>query len=500
MLMAFENLGAAVWNFKSSKATERINCQGQIHCCKWSPDGLNFALGMRDGSVTLWKFEKNPQAYKSFRPDSDARDLNVTAIDTIFWLQSCMIISGGMPFTSPNQITILMGSELNNSQQLHLPSSVTPLEILHTPTEENENSFVLLSQSGGLLSFTLPDLKMKYVNDLYGGTEVLMSRFYTISNQGEEIIEIIEWLAPENRSRVLNGGEVVENPSDIYGLFVTAHVAGVIRFWSVSTVRIYNILNLSIISEEYADFYNNTVYNNVSDIDGCKISCIEVLQKKIIVGFDMGKIGVWEIAPQKLNILCVYQYHISPVLSASLSGDLIITGDMDGVVTVYNISNAQALVTDLKALGCKKEKTIQNISVTYMQNILSVVYIGLSNGAIFLYDGSTQQFCQVPKLERADFKSELPKKSEVGVLKLLHTCINPNLIIVCYERAMTVNNSNDFSVNIAQYWTTPMVSASIAHIRSEVYIYIMHADGVISMLEYLSLKRVWKGNIPLPLQ
>ena len=90
----------------------------------------------------------------------------------------------------------------------------------------------------------------------------------------------------------MNGGEVFEAPNDIYGLLVTGHQSGVVRFWSISTVRIHNILNISLLGENEDSVYENLIYYNASDLLTCKISCIEIFHKNLIVGFDLGKIAL----------------------------------------------------------------------------------------------------------------------------------------------------------------------------------------------------------------
>ena len=452
---------------------------------------------MRDGCVVLWRCEKNPQPYKSFRPDTDARDLNVTAVDTIIWLPTCLVVSGGMPFSCNDQITVAMGAEFNVCRKLTLPGSVLPLQVIHTPIGDSEDCFLLLTQGGSLLCFKLPEPDLYFLSELYGGTEVLCSRFYTISSEGEGLMELIRNLAPAEIPVLLSGGEIVENPSDVYGLLVTGHVSGVLRFWSVSTVRIRNIVNLSLLAKETGSFYTNTYHDSVSDVGSCKISCAEVFSNKLVVGFDMGKVGIWEIIPQKLALLCVYQYHSVPVLLVSLLSDFIVTGDLDGFITTYNFNTCQASVLDLQRAKPSQQPS-QKVSVTSMCVISSLVYIGLSNGTLNILSPASQQFLAPPKLGRRDLKSEVPKKSEVGIVKILQSCVHDSLVVLCYERAMTLCLVQDLEVKQSQCWTCSMVNANVGYIRSEVYIYILHSDGVLSLLDFNSLTRVWKCDTALP--
>ena len=236
--------------------------------------------------------EKNPFLYKSFRPDTDAKDLNVSAVDTIFWLPSCMIIFGGMPFNSVFSLSIVFDPDINTTERLLLPNNITPLHLIHSPVPDCYDTFLLLSNTGSLLSFRVPKLKFKFINDLFGGTEILCSKFYSRSNEGEELVNIIQNLSFDNKETVLNGGEVFEAPNDIYGLLVTGHQSGVVRFWSISTVRIHNILNISLLGENEDSVYENLIYYNASDLLTCKISCIEIFHKNLIVGFDLGKIAL----------------------------------------------------------------------------------------------------------------------------------------------------------------------------------------------------------------
>jgi WD40 repeat protein len=496
LVLAYEQSGIAVWDFKSNKVLQKFFPEKPVHCCCWSPDGKSLAVGMRDGCIVLWKLDKNPSAYKAFRPDSNAEDLSVSAIDTIFWLPTCLIISGGMPFTSNSQLTY-MSSDMTTSSTISLPSNIKPLHLLHTPVSDSFETFLVLSEDGCLLTFNTSDAKVNYVNDLYGGRDEVCSKFYTISNEGEMLSEIITNLIPVNIPKVLCGGEVLEAPSDIYGLLVVGHMSGILRFWSVSTIRIYNILNVSLLSENFNSHYNNTLYQDVSDSINCKISCIEISDKKIVVGFDIGKIAVWDILPQKLNLVCAYEYHTSPVLIAKICNDVIITGDLEGIITSYNYNSSQAIVIDTK--NHRKTDKVQVISVTCIKVIFNVVYICISNGSIFSYNPSTQQIMDQFKLPRTDFKSEVPKRSEVGILNLLFTPIQPSLVIICYERSLVLGNLGDFSIKESQYWSVPMISSSVAHIRTDVYVYILHKDYSLSLLNFYTLQKVWQSSLPLPL-
>lgn len=496
LLLAYENSGAAIWDFKSNKVIHKFTSEGNVHCSCWSPDGKSIAIGMRDGCVVLWKCEKNPQAYKSFRPDSDARDLNVTAIDTIIWKGEFIVVSGGMPFSANSQISVISGTEFNICRMIELPGLLMPLQILHTPIAESDEMFIILTQDGSLIAVDINDLKLKYLNELYGGTEVLCSRLYTISNEGEGLIEIIKALTPHEKANVLSGGQSIENPSDMYGMLVTGHVSGLIRVWSISTVTICNLCNLSLLAEDCFNLYPNTYFYAVSDEKSCKISCVEVFNSKVLVGFDMGKVGIWEILPQKIILICVHQYHNSPVLVSGIHMDFIITGDLDGNLTTYNINSCQANVIDLQTVF--KKKKMQTISITSLCVASALVYIGLSNGFIYIFSPVSQEFLECPELDRRDYKSEVPKKSEFGVLKMLYTCVDPGSIVLCYEKSMSLCEIQDVSVKQSQNWTCPMVSANIAYIRSEVYIYILHCNGVISMLEYSTLNKVWNSEKALP--
>lgn len=498
--LAYETKGIFIWDFKNTKVASKIYNDHPVHCCKYSPDGMSIAVGTRDGCVMLWRAEKNPHAYKCFRPDSNASDLSVSAINTIYWLSSCMIVSGGMPFTSINQITILAGQELNDCKQLELPSRVMPLQLLYTPLELAKETFIVLTQDGSLLTFKAPEGILNYINDLYGGTEVLCSQFYTVSNEGEGLANVIQCLANSERTKVLSGGEVSESSSDIYGLLVTGHLGGIVRFWSVSTVRIYNILNLSITSKSQISYFTNTIIDEISDMNPCKISCLEVNSHKLVVGFDMGKIGVWEITSVKLALMCVYEYHNVPVLHAKISNEFIVSGDLDGIITIYNFNNSSAHGVDLKSHCKKSEGKKQIVSVTCIHPILGIFYLCLSNGSLQMLNPGTMQFLKPPKMERTDYKSEVPKKSEVAIVKILHTCVEPGYLVLCYEKAGYLCSINDMGVKGHQNWTSPLVSASVAYIRSEVFIYVLHSDNVISMLSFLSLKRVWKSQMPLPMQ
>ena len=490
LTLAFESFGVVIWDLASHKVVHKIQSDCPIHACAWAPDGGSLAIGRRDGSILLYKIEKHAKVYKNFRPDLDAGNLNVTAITAIYWLEGTMVVLGGMPFASSQQITVISGQELNDLRQVKVSGKFLPVQVLLTPLNENVETFVVMSEDE-ICTFALPECELEYINELYGGSEVLTSQFYTISNHGESIENVIKNVSKARISHILSGG--VTDDSEVYGLLITGHNEGIVRFWNVSNTRVFNVLNICLLSKGKSKFRSSTLFFDVSDSDPCKISCIELEGLRLFIGFDMGKVAVWELR-EKLTLANVYKYHQVPILNIKLIQQYIITGDMDGQVTIFNSETSDVSFEE------SESRSTQKLSITAISVINQIVYICYSNGTIKIYNPFTNEFLPPPKLSKVDLKSEVPKRGEFGILKLLHTSLQSQSIILCYERSMFNCNLADFSCKVNQFWTCPMVSCNLAHIRSDVYVYILHADCVISMLDMTSLNRLWKSALPSPLQ
>jgi WD40 repeat protein len=490
LVLAFETQGVVVWDLPDHKVTHKITSESPVHVTAWAPDGLSLAIGRRDGSILVYKVEKHAKVQKSFRPDLDSGNLNVSSVSAIYWLESGMLVLGGKAFGTNQQLTFINGLELNESKGIRVPEKFIPMQLLLTPLPESPETFLVMSEDE-VLKFSLPDSRLEYINELFGGSEVLTSQFYTISNHGEELDSVIKTLAKIRKTSILNGG--VTDDSEVYGMLITGHSEGIVRFWNVGNSRIAHVFNLCLLSGVKSKFQSNTVFFDISETDPCKVSCLELQSFRLFIGFDMGKVGVWEIQ-EELTLVNVYKYHKVPVLVVKVIHPFVVSGDMDGQVTFFNCETSDVIFEESEI------KKTQKLTVTTVEVINRLVYIGYSNGTLQIFNPFSAVFLPSPKLSKVDLKSEVPKRSETGIFKLLFTSLQSQSVILSYERSMFHCNLSDFSVKASQCWTCPMISCNLAHIRSEVYVYVLHADCVISMLDFFSLARLWKSSLPVPLQ
>ena len=477
-----------IWDLPANKTLNKLFSDTRVHVCAWAPDGESLALGRRDGSILVFKIAKNARVCKNFRPDSNASDLNVSAIKGIFWTESGMVVFGGMPFESNQQISVVTGKEMNDLKVVKVPGKFSPMLMALTPLGDKSEGFLVMSEDE-ILTFSLPGCEMEYIVELYGGNEVLCSQYYSICDGVPSLEESIRLVLKSSKS--LQNKDT--QPTDIYSLLITGHCEGIIRVWGVSSNRVFNLINLCLLSENSTTFKANTVFYDVSDSSPCKISCILLEGHKLFAGFDMGKIGIWQL-DDSIPLINIYKYHKVPILSIVVVDQFIVTGDMGGFLTFFNSGTS-----DVEFYENDSKKT-QTLSVTFIAVIQKIVYICFSNGLIKVYNPFSGKFLPTPKLEKVDLKSEVPKRGEWGVLKILHTPLRSGSAVMCYEKSMNHLALSDFSVYAVQSWPCPMISCNLGYIRSEVYIYILHSDFTVSLLEFNSLKRVWKSSIPTFLQ
>lgn len=486
--MAYENGDLIIWDLPANKVLHNLVSDCRIHVCAWAPDGESIAVGRRDGSILIFKIGKNAKVSKNFRPDLNASDLNVSAIKGIFWTESGMVIFGGMPFDSNQQISVVCGKEMNDLKVVKVPGKFNPMMMALTSIGDQGKGFLVMSEDE-VLTFCLPECQMEYIVELYGGNEVLCSQYYSICDGIPNLEESIHLIFKSSKSIQNRENQL----SDTYSLLITGHCEGIIRFWGVSSSRVFNILNLCLQNENSTNFKANTIFYDVSDSSPCKISCILLDNHKLLAGFDMGKIGIWQL-DNNMPLINIYKYHKAPILSIIVTDQFIVTGDMGGFLTFFNSQSSDVEFYE------NDSKHGQTLSITYITAIHKIIYICFSNGLIKIYNPHSNKFLPSPKLEKVDLKSEVPKRSEWGILKILYTPLLAGSAVVCYEKSMNHLTLSDFSVYAIQSWTCPMISCNLGHIRSEVYIYILHSDFTISLLEFNSLKRVWKSEIPSSLQ
>lgn len=391
--------------------------------------------------------EKKPFIYKNLKPDQNVNDLNLTAIDCLICISDKIIVMGGQPFSSPNQITCFTGEEINNSVLYSLPDEILPMQVIMCPTVIDgalHDNLLILTQDASLLYHDFESSNPYYVTDLFGPLEVLCSRFYTTPNEGETLLQIIQDLAPEKFSSILTGGSLNETINDIFGLLITAHSSGIIRFWCVSNLRTYNLLNLSLLSQEHNPHFkpSNFIYEIVTEQKTCKISAIEisVAHKRLVSAFDLGKIGIWQINPHQLQLLAVHDLHPAPILDMKIKNMLVISGDFDGNLAIFDMeTDTKVFDYDLK-ITRKSEPSKQSISVNGIEVYDNIAAISISNGLIHLFDFNTMQILPAVKSPKTDLKSDVPKRNEVGIIKMLYTQFPSSKVFITYEKSMHLMN------------------------------------------------------------
>ncbi|CAG9317204.1 STXBP5 [Blepharisma stoltei] len=507
ILICYENRGIVIWDFKKNKVIKKINNTQPTHCAAWTRDGNSIVCGLRDGSIAFWNLEeKKPFIYKSLKPDPDVNDINLTAIDTIICMADKTIVMGGQPFNSPNQITCFTGDEINNSFVYTLPSETLPLQIFPIQSIDDgviKENLVIVTQDASILIHDFKSPYPFYPTEIFGPLQVFCSRYYTMANNGQEVMNLIESMASPEFELVLNGGVVSETYQDIFGMLITAHSSGLIRFWCVSNVRTYNLTNLSLLSQEKNPYFRGSIFifNEVAD-ENCKISALEISieTKKLIVAFDIGKIGIWQIGINEINLLGIHQVHTSPILDLKVKGSFIISGDLVGGLSIFNMDSSEIIYSyDLK-ISRKSEISKQQISISQIEIYDNIAAVSVSNGLVHLFDFNTMQLQPPVKSPKIDLKSEVPKRSDVGILKMLYTSIDQQKVVIAYEKSMHLVQWPSLEVQASQYWLTPIVSTNLLYLRSEVYAALLHSDGMMSLLRTDSLERIWKSKISIPIE
>ena len=494
LLLAFENAGMVLWDLKKSKVEKKMPSSTPIHSVSWSPDGNSLVCGLRDGSLNFWTVQGKPFMYKNLRPDSNASDLNVSAIDRVVWTSSGLVIQGGRPFHDSSQLMVLSGNEMNSCENLKLPSK--PLNIIYTPVFENgayEEALTVVTQDSKMLLYSFGKLPC-YLPQVMGPFEVECTKFYTVPNDGEQVADFIKTF--ENNSE-----EPKENILDIYGLLVMAHSQGLVRLWSLSKLRFRNLINISLLSEEETSFLGKGTHCfQLSDKEHCKVSALEFNfdTKTLVTAYDLGKVAIWQIFNSEVTLLHTLELQKSPILALLINSNTLLAGNLDAQLSVFNLETQSSNTLNLRT-GRKSNSKMQALAITSIELHGNKAVISLSNGKLEFYSISQETLLESPKSPRVDKKSETPKWEDYGIVRLI-TCVQvPETMFVCYKKCM-FQTSPSLEVQTSQYWNTPIVSAAVNYFKSNVVITLLHEDASLSMLEAGTLLKVWSGKLDVPVE
>lgn len=505
LAIVFEHSHCVIWDFQKSKVIYEIPSEEPVHCVAWNEDGDCVVTGTRSGFLHFWdcKKKKKPFCYKSIRPDLDANNMNVTALSSVVWLTTMLVVQGGQAFEDPRQISVLLGEESNTILRIALPHNKVPLQVVYSPVKEEglfRDSLLILSEEADLFAYSFQGETAHYITDIFGPSEVLCSKLLTVANEGERVIETIDALAPKDPSEVLKGGVVVETPYHMFGLLITTHISGLVRFWSISSARMYNLLNLCLCEEVSAPFFcrSRISYQGITSNVNTRISCIEfsIDSGLMVIGYDMGSFGVWELRGTEFELCTVQKIIEVPILCVYLQQDLLVLGDLDANLTVFKLTTRETvLVSSMRS----REKVPQYISITEIRETPGSLIVALSNGRVYVLNLESLQL-SARKTPKFDVKSKTPRSSEVKITKILPSLLNPAQVLLCYEKSLHLLDLNSFHEEEAQYWDTPVLQASTFLLKCNEHITLFHIDGTLSVLALPSLLRVWKKNIGLPLE
>lgn len=500
MLITYNRPGLALWDLKNTKCLKKFETDEPLQCAAWHPGATEVIAGSSEGSIVFWRLkDKVPRPYKQQQVKDPQQDVNVAPVQKVIWLDSQIVILGGQPYSEPCNALLLTGD--NFTVKLPFVRSQPILAIVEAPLnnglEIRDNIFAVTDQ-GSLYSYDFPtetrlEATFASVSGNVGPGRIIASEFISVANEGEALLEL---------TAVLAGTEVDVAQT---ALLITAHEDGLVHLWSLQNLKMRFVGSIAMSQVPFR--FGQRVLLQLN-METCNVSLVKlsVALKTLVIGYNLGFIGIFKISPEGVQLAAVQQLNEAPVLRAVLAGPTLVIGDFDCNLLVYDLSREEiVLKTDLKRPPpSDKQKTFsQDLIVNELVFIptTSRLVAGLSNGALRVFDAVTWEYLRSPESPQQDTKSQSPKRSEVGIIKLLWSFAHPEIFAVVYQRSAFLMQLSSMAPVLSQHWEVPAVSAALINFSCKAYsaksyISLLHKDGSLSLVSFNLLARAWVQAIP----
>jgi hypothetical protein len=468
ILIAYSRPGLALWDLKSTKCVKRFEADEPLQCAAWQPAAAECVAGTSEGSIVFWRTkDKVTRPYKKQQVKEPHEDVNVAPVQKVLWLDKQIVILGGQPYSDPCNVMLLTGE--NFTVKLPFVKGQPVLALVEAPLFEGlsgskENVFVVTDR-GSLYSYdfpveTGPNALLSAVPGVLGPGRIMASELISVAVEGEAVLGL---------TALLTKTEV--DPLQT-ALLITAHEDGLVHFWALQGLKMNYI---GVIAMSAVPYRLGPQVLLQLDLEDCKVSLVKlsVSSQSLVLGYNLGFIGIFKISPEGVSLAAVQQLNPSPILRAVLAGETLALGDFDCNLTVYNLAElAPVLRTDLKVPPpADKQKTFaQDLIVNELVYVppneasSSRLLAGLSNGTLRAFDALTWEYLKSPESPLKDTKSPSPKRSEVGIIKLLWSLAHPQLLAVVYQQAAFQLQLADMKTVLTQRWDVPAVSAAIINL------------------------------------
>eukprot|EP00359_Climacostomum_virens_P001181 CAMPEP_0204897642 /NCGR_PEP_ID=MMETSP1397-20131031/854_1 /ASSEMBLY_ACC=CAM_ASM_000891 /TAXON_ID=49980 /ORGANISM="Climacostomum Climacostomum virens, Strain Stock W-24" /LENGTH=860 /DNA_ID=CAMNT_0052065419 /DNA_START=630 /DNA_END=3215 /DNA_ORIENTATION=- len=498
ILIAYTKPGLALWDLKNTKCLKKFEATEQLQCAAWHPAGSEVIAGTSEGSIVFWRMkDKVSRPYKLQQVKDPHEDVNAAPVQKVIWLEQHIVILGGQPFSDPCNVLLFTGENLTVKIPFVKCQAQPILAIVEAPLNEGmggvrENLYIL-SDKGSLYSYDFPQeprpqATLATVPGTLGPGNIIASELISVATEGEAVLEFTSLLA---------GAEVDVSQT---ALLITAHEDGLVHFWSLQNLKMTFIGSIAMCRVPYKLGQNILLQLNM---DECKISLVKlsVIVKTLVIGYNLGFIGIFKVSPDGVSLSHVQQLNESPVLRAVMAGPTLVLGDFDCNLLAYDLLREEIVLrADLKIPppADKQKPYNQDLIVNEVLYIPSAsrLIAGLSNGTLRAFDALSWDYLPSPESPLKDTKSQTPKRSEVGIIKLLWSLAHPELFAVVYTQAAYLLTLSNMSPVLSQTWDIPAVSAALINFSSKSYISLLHKDGSLSLITFNRLEREWVRAIP----